>query len=129
MNDPEADARAAASSRRCRCAHQLTAEIVMRAGMPVPRFELKGETGDATAPRVLTGHAEGTITLNIAEADDAERERMEDDVQALQRQVAALVQHIGTAAPAAGRKRKPVPAGVPRPPQLQLTRGGGFAGI
>jgi hypothetical protein len=27
------------------------------------------------APATLTGHAEGTITINIAEADDAERER------------------------------------------------------
>src|SRR5271169_3459888 len=29
----------------------------------------------ASAPRVMTGHDHGAITLNIAEADDAERER------------------------------------------------------
>ena len=33
--------------------------------------------GDAEgSPRVLTGHDEGVITLNLAEADDVERERM-----------------------------------------------------
>jgi hypothetical protein len=28
---------------------------------------------------VLTGHADGVITINIAEADDAEREKAADD--------------------------------------------------
>jgi len=38
-------------------------------------FEFKAdEAGEGETP-VLTGHAEGVITLNIAEADDAERER------------------------------------------------------
>ncbi len=36
-------------------------------------FELKGDTPGA--PRVLTGHDEGLITLNIDEADDLEREK------------------------------------------------------
>jgi hypothetical protein len=35
-------------------------------------YELRADTPDAPA---LTGHAHGVITLNIAEADDAERER------------------------------------------------------
>jgi len=38
-------------------------------------FEFLADPEDPTAPRVLTGHAEGVITLNVAEADDAERER------------------------------------------------------
>jgi hypothetical protein len=33
------------------------------------------DPADPKAPRVLTGHNEGVIVLNIAEADDAERER------------------------------------------------------
>ena len=33
------------------------------------------EPGTPGAPKVLTGHADGVITVNIAEADDAERER------------------------------------------------------
>lgn len=39
-------------------------------------FEFKADPADPAAPRVLTGHADGVITLNIAEADDAERERV-----------------------------------------------------
>jgi hypothetical protein len=32
------------------------------------------------SPRIMTGHAEGLITINIAEADDAERERRRQDM-------------------------------------------------
>ena len=39
-------------------------------------FVFKAAPADPTAPRVLTGHADGVITLNIAEAEDAERERV-----------------------------------------------------
>lgn len=45
-------------------------------GRPAPCFELKGDPVDTAAPRVLTGHENGTITINIAEADDAERARL-----------------------------------------------------
>ena len=38
-------------------------------------FEFLADPDDPAAPRVLTGHADGVITINIAEADDAERER------------------------------------------------------
>jgi hypothetical protein len=38
-------------------------------------FEFLADPADPNTPRVLTGHASGVITLNIAEADDAERER------------------------------------------------------
>ncbi|KEP70089.1 hypothetical protein DL1_20120 [Thioclava dalianensis] len=45
-------------------------------GAPSPRFEFRADPADPSRPRVLTGHANGVITLNIAEADDAERERI-----------------------------------------------------
>jgi hypothetical protein len=38
-------------------------------------FEFLAEPADTEAPPVLTGHARGVITINVAEADDAERER------------------------------------------------------
>ncbi len=38
-------------------------------------FEFKADLADPSAPHVLTGHDRGVITVNIAEADDAERER------------------------------------------------------
>ncbi|MFQ6774602.1 putative zinc-binding metallopeptidase [Cereibacter sphaeroides] len=73
--------------------HRLGLPLFDDAGMPVPRFELKGETGDATAPRVLTGHAEGTITLNIAEADDAERERIRAEMNEPYRTLTGHLRH------------------------------------
>jgi hypothetical protein len=44
-------------------------------GDPGLAFEFKADPTDPNAPRVMTGHAAGVITVNIAEADDAERER------------------------------------------------------
>jgi hypothetical protein len=38
-------------------------------------FEFKADPKEKDAPPVLTGHANGVITINTAEADDAERER------------------------------------------------------
>ncbi|MGL6095953.1 MAG: zinc-binding metallopeptidase family protein [Fimbriiglobus sp.] len=38
-------------------------------------FEFKADPDDPKAPRVLTGHADGVITINVAEADDPEREK------------------------------------------------------
>jgi len=38
-------------------------------------FEFKADPRYDKAPPVLTGHANGVITINIAEADDAEREK------------------------------------------------------
>ena len=38
-------------------------------------FELLADPEDPKEPKVLTGHQNGVITLNIAEADDSERER------------------------------------------------------
>jgi Uncharacterized protein conserved in bacteria len=59
-----------------RALHHLGLPLIDAAGNPAPVFELKGDSADPGVPRVLTGHENGTITLNIAEADDAERERM-----------------------------------------------------
>lgn len=36
-------------------------------------FDFKANPNDDRAPKVMTGHASGVITLNIAEADDVER--------------------------------------------------------
>jgi hypothetical protein len=38
-------------------------------------FEFLADPDDPAAPRVLTGHDNGVITINVAEVDDAERER------------------------------------------------------
>lgn len=38
-------------------------------------FEFKADSLDAAGPRVITGHTNGLITINLTEADDAERER------------------------------------------------------
>ena len=38
-------------------------------------FEFRADPEDPEEPPVLTGHAAGVITINVAEADDAERER------------------------------------------------------
>ena len=38
-------------------------------------FEFVADRRPRASPPVLTGHANGVITINIAEADDAERER------------------------------------------------------
>jgi hypothetical protein len=52
-------------------------------------FEFKAD--DAAATGVLTGHAEGVITINVAEADDAERERRR---QALHEPYRTLLGHV-----------------------------------
>jgi hypothetical protein len=38
-------------------------------------FEFLADSGKEGVPRVLSGHVNGVITINLAEADDAERER------------------------------------------------------
>ncbi len=45
---------------------------------PRPAFKFLADAGPQA--HVLTGHADGTITINIAEADDAERERRRADL-------------------------------------------------
>ena len=39
------------------------------------RFEFLADAPEPDGPKVLTGHNEGRITINVAEADDAEREK------------------------------------------------------
>jgi len=39
-----------------------------------------GESRAAVGNRILTGHSEGVITMNLSEADDAERERMRQNM-------------------------------------------------
>lgn len=43
-------------------------------------FEFLADPEDPTAPRVLTGHADGLITISLAEADDAEREKRRNEL-------------------------------------------------
>jgi hypothetical protein len=56
----------------------LNAQLPVRSRHDDPErglaFEFKADEREGTSP-VLTGHANGVITINIAEADDAERER------------------------------------------------------
>ncbi|MBL3562769.1 zinc-binding metallopeptidase family protein [Rhodovulum sulfidophilum] len=64
------------------------------AGAPAPVFELRGDPiGPAPGPKVITGHAHGTITLNIAEADDAERERIRAEMGEPYRTLAGHLRH------------------------------------
>ena len=55
-------------------------------------FEFKADAPDGSAP-VLTGHANGIITVNIAEADDAERERRRHSVHEPYRTLLGHVRH------------------------------------
>jgi hypothetical protein len=71
--------------------HQLVYGL-LRLGLPlVSKFEDSGTglafdfladpvPGSPDGPKILTGHAQGLITINIAEADDAERERARQEM-------------------------------------------------
>lgn len=54
-------------------------------------FEFLADPDDPNEPAVLTGHFEGTITVNIAEADDAEREHRR---QAMREPYRTLLGHL-----------------------------------
>ena len=72
--------------QRIETAKRYLFRSLLRWRLPIPRREEDAQTGlvfdlkaDVTqmngeVEKVLTGHNEGVITLNIAEADDAERE-------------------------------------------------------
>lgn len=64
----------AAKRSLIRALYHLGLPLTDAEGRPSPRFEFKADPLDRAAPRVLTGHADGVITLNIAEADDSARE-------------------------------------------------------
>jgi hypothetical protein len=55
---------------------ELGLDFESRAADPRHGLEFEFLEDPGTGERIITGHANGRITLNIAEADDAERERM-----------------------------------------------------
>ncbi|MBY0337762.1 MAG: putative zinc-binding peptidase [Acetobacteraceae bacterium] len=71
--------------RRMQFAKHRLVYSLDRMGLPHPcrakgsdtglAFDVLADPDDPAAPRVMTGHDEGLITLALAEADDAERER------------------------------------------------------
>jgi hypothetical protein len=54
-------------------------------------FEFKADVDEPSGGPVLTGHADGVITINIAEADDAEREKRK---RALHEPYRTLLGHV-----------------------------------
>jgi len=83
--------------------HRLVYSL-LRLGLPVvPRsrdpagleFDFLADTAPSfhERGRVMTGHAQGLITLNVAEADPAERERMRDDMAEPYRTVLGHFRH------------------------------------
>lgn len=53
----------------------LRLRLPTEAGENVPPLRFRFLAEEPGGPAVMTGHADGVITMNIAEADDAERER------------------------------------------------------
>jgi hypothetical protein len=51
------------------------------------------DPGAAAGPPVMTGHADGVITINLAEADDAERERLRGKMGELYRTLLGHFRH------------------------------------
>ena len=76
---------------------------LLRLGLPVnnkaddPRcglaFEFKADPSSPGEPRVLTGHNDGVITINLAEADDVERERRRKSVHEPYRTLLGHMRH------------------------------------
>lgn len=56
-------------------------------------FDFKSNSGQDAAPPVVTGHAQGIITLNIAEADDVEREMMRNEMDEVYRTLLGHFRH------------------------------------
>ena len=56
-------------------------------------FDMLADPDDPDAPRVLTGHNAGLITVNIAEADDAERESRRQGMRELYRTLLGHFRH------------------------------------
>ena len=55
-------------------------------------FQFLADVGPG-APSVMTGHADGVITINLAEADDAERERRRQQMGELYRTLLGHFRH------------------------------------
>jgi len=66
----------AAKRRLIYTLHAVGCPVVNKTDDPVNglTFEFLADPATPDAPKVLTGHADGVVTLNTAEADDAERE-------------------------------------------------------
>ena len=71
--------------RRLELAKHRLFYTLLKLGLPLPtaaedeeglRFDLLADPEGEGAPKVMTGHASGLITIRLAEADDAERERL-----------------------------------------------------
>ena len=56
-------------------------------------FDMLADPADPNAPKVLTGHDAGLITINIAEADDAERESRREGMSELYRTLLGHFRH------------------------------------
>ncbi|SDL62779.1 zinc-binding metallopeptidase family protein [Paracoccus chinensis] len=56
-------------------------------------FDMLADPEDPDAPKVLTGHDAGLITINIAEADDAERESRREGMSELYRTLLGHFRH------------------------------------
>jgi hypothetical protein len=68
--------------RRADAAKHRLVSSLMQFGLPLPAwweheeglaFEFPADSDDPALPRVMTGHASGVVTPDIAEAEDAER--------------------------------------------------------
>ncbi|MBJ3776875.1 zinc-binding metallopeptidase family protein [Acuticoccus mangrovi] len=78
--------------RRLEAAKRRLFYSLLRWNLPLPMRQVDGDGGlafdfladtvnpDGSVTPVLTGHADGLITINIAEGDDAERERRRTDM-------------------------------------------------
>lgn len=56
-------------------------------------FEFRSDGPEAGAPHVMTGHTDGVITVNVSEADDAERERRRQDLGEAYRTLLGHMRH------------------------------------
>jgi hypothetical protein len=56
-------------------------------------FDFKADPDDPDEPSVMTGHADGVITINLAETDDAERERRRQKMREPYRTLVGHMRH------------------------------------
>jgi hypothetical protein len=99
--DTSTDA-AAAAWYRLEVAKRRLVFTLLSLGLPVPdraqdpdaglAFEFRADAPDGSST-VLTGHAHGVITINVAEADDVERERRRHSVHEPYRTLLGHVRH------------------------------------
>jgi len=84
VSDPEQDDNQTRWRRLEFAKHRLLYSL-LRLGLTLPTraqhreglvFEFLADPADPTLPRIITGHAKGTVTIALREADDVERENM-----------------------------------------------------